>query len=87
MCVEGDYNVDIIEFQPKLVPYPRIHVMLSIYAPISLQKGVPQQLSVAEITMSVLEPAAIMIKCDPRHGKDTWLAALCFVEGITASQC
>eukprot|EP00913_Durusdinium_trenchii_P012831 g12047.t1 len=28
-----------------------------------------EQLSVAEITMSVFEPASMMVKCDPRHGK------------------
>ena len=38
MCVEGDYHVDITEFQPNQVPYLRIHFMLSIYAPISVQK-------------------------------------------------
>ena len=51
------------------------------------RKGVPQQLSVGEITMFVLEPAAIMVKCDPLVGKDTWLAASCVVAGVTASQC
>ena len=28
-----------------------------------------EQLSVAEITNSVFEPASMMAKCDPRHGK------------------
>ena len=28
-----------------------------------------RQLSVAEITNSVFEPASMMVKCDPRHGK------------------
>merc|ERR1711918_38512 len=28
-----------------------------------------EQLSVAEITNSVFEPASMMVKCDPRHGK------------------
>ena len=44
--------------------------MLSSYAPIiSAEKAYHEQLSVAEITMSVFEPAAMMVKCDPRHGK------------------
>ena len=57
-------------FQTNLVPYPRIHFMLSSYAPIiSAEKAYHEQLSVAEITMSVFEPASMFVKCDPRHGK------------------
>merc|ERR1711881_585198 len=67
---DGALNVDITEFQTNLVPYPRIHFMLSSYAPIiSAEKAYHEQLSVAEITMSAFEPAAMMVKCDPRHGK------------------
>merc|ERR1712174_178824 len=54
----------------NLMPYPRIHFMLSSYAPIiSAEKAYHEQLSVAEITMSVFEPASMFVKCDPRHGK------------------
>ncbi|CAE8643185.1 unnamed protein product [Polarella glacialis] len=67
---DGALNVDLTEFQTNLVPYPRIHFMLSSYAPIiSAEKAYHEQLSVAEITMSVFEPAAMFVKCDPRHGK------------------
>merc|ERR1711948_145423 len=67
---DGALNVDVTEFQTNLVPYPRIHFMLSSYAPvISAEKAYHEQLSVAEITMSVFEPAAMYVKCDPRHGK------------------
>merc|ERR1711861_88473 len=67
---DGALNVDITEFQTNLVPYPRIHFMLTSYAPvISAEKAYHEQLSVAEITNSVFEPATMMTKCDPRHGK------------------
>merc|ERR1719258_581691 len=67
---DGALNVDITEFQTNLVPYPRIHFMLTSYAPIiSAENAYHEQLSVAEITMSVFEPAAMYVKCDPRHGK------------------
>merc|ERR1739844_195806 len=67
---DGALNVDITEFQTNLVPYPRIHFMLSSYAPvISAEKAYHEQLSVAEITMSVFEPSSMYVKCDPRHGK------------------
>ncbi|XP_004301439.1 PREDICTED: tubulin alpha-1 chain-like [Fragaria vesca subsp. vesca] len=67
---DGALNVDVTEFQTKLVPYPRIHFMLSSYAlMISIEKAYHEQLSVAKITHSAFEPASMMAKCDPRHGK------------------
>ena len=67
---DGALNVDITEFQTNLVPYPRIHFMLSSYAPvISAEKAYHEQLSVAEITMSVFEPGPMYVQCDPRHGQ------------------
>ncbi|GFY89500.1 tubulin alpha-2 chain [Actinidia rufa] len=47
---DGALNVDVTEFQTNLVPYPRIHFMLSSYAPvISAEKAYHEQLSVATI--------------------------------------
>ncbi len=67
---DGALNVDVTEFQTNLVPYPRIHFMLTSYAPvISAEKAFHESLSVAEITSSVFEPSHMMTKCDPRHGK------------------
>ena len=67
---DGALNVDITEFQTNLVPYPRIHFMLSSYAPIiSTEKALHEQLSVMEITNSCFESNNMMAKCDPRHGK------------------
>jgi len=67
---DGALNVDITEFQTNLVPYPRIHFMLSSYAPvISKIKALHESLSVAEITNAAFEPSNMMAKCDPRKGK------------------
>lgn len=65
----GALNVDVTEFQTNLVPYPRIHFMLSSYAPIvSAEKAYHEQHSVNEITTAAFEPGSMMAKCDPRNG-------------------
>ena len=67
---QGALNVDLNEFQTNLVPYPRIHFMLSSYAPIiSAEKAYHENITTAEITCSAFEPGSMMAKCDPRHGK------------------
>lgn len=67
---EGSLNVDINEFQTNLVPFPRIHFMLCSYAPVmNKEKSFHEAGTVQELTNAVFEPAAMMAKCDPRHGK------------------
>jgi len=67
---DGALNVDVTEFQTNLVPYPRIHFLLTSYAPIvSRERAFHESMSIAEITSSVFEPTSMMTKCDPRNGK------------------
>eukprot|EP00761_Pharyngomonas_kirbyi_P012856 gb/GECH01012883.1/.p1 GENE.gb/GECH01012883.1/~~gb/GECH01012883.1/.p1 ORF type:complete len:450 (+),score=138.75 gb/GECH01012883.1/:1-1350(+) len=67
---EGSLNVDLNEFQTNLVPYPRIHFMLSSYTPlISAEKAYREKLDAFELTNTAFEPANMMAKCDPRRGK------------------
>jgi hypothetical protein len=40
---DGALNVDITEFQTNLVPHPRIHFMLTLYAPIISEKADHEQ--------------------------------------------
>jgi tubulin alpha len=87
---DGALNVDVTEFQTNLVPYPRIHFMLSSYAPIiSAEKAYHEQLSVAEITNAAFEPASMMVKCDPRHGEHSPLTLCLRLAGTLSgpAQC
>lgn len=66
----GSLNVDLNEFQTNLVPYPRIHFMLSSLAPvISADEMYHFQNSAFELTSAVFEPHNMMAKCNPSHGK------------------
>ncbi|XP_078001444.1 tubulin alpha-3 chain-like [Glandiceps talaboti] len=67
---DGVLNVDLVEFQTNLVPYPRIHFPMTSYAPIiSPEKAYHENQTVADIATACFEPANQMVKCDPRHGK------------------
>jgi len=67
---DGALNVDLTEIQTNLVPYPRIHFMLTSYAPVlSTERVYHEQYTVEDITNSVFEPTNMMTKCDPRKGK------------------
>ena len=60
-------NIDMTEFQTKLVSYPLIHLVLPSYAQsISAEKAYHEKLPIAEITNSDFKPASMMDKYDPR---------------------
>lgn len=70
MRFKGALSTNLQEFQTNLVPYPRIHFMLSSYAPLlSAEHMYHEQPSVAEITSSAFEPDLMMAKCDFRYGR------------------
>jgi len=67
---KGALNVDINEFQVNLVPYPRIHFLMSSFAPIvTADRAMNEKMSVNELTSAAFEPSHMMAKCNPRHGK------------------
>jgi tubulin alpha len=82
---DGALNVDFTEFQADLVPYARIHFPICQYTRvISAEKVYHGQLSVAEITNTLFEPANMMVQCDPRHGK--YMACTLLYRGDVVSE-
>jgi len=60
---DGELNVDLGEFQTNLVPFPRLHFMTTGLAPvISAKKATHEAQTVREITDSVMQPKAMLIK-------------------------
>ncbi|XP_066242156.1 tubulin alpha chain-like 3 isoform X1 [Saccopteryx leptura] len=67
---EGALNVDLMEFQTNLVPYPRIHFPMTAFAPIiSADNAYHSDFSVSDITTACFEFSNQLVKCDPRLGK------------------
>lgn len=67
---EGALNVDITEFQTNLVPYPRIHMVITSYAPIvSAENTNELNLRLSDITKLVFHPSSMMVKCNAEKGK------------------
>ncbi|KFB44613.1 AGAP002770-PA-like protein [Anopheles sinensis] len=66
----GAINVDLLEFQTNLVPFPRIHYPLVTYAP--LVPGATarhEHSSTSQLTQQCFEPTNQLVKCDPRTGR------------------
>jgi len=67
---DGSLNVDMREFQTNLVPYPRIHFLMTSYAPLlSSQVAVNERSTVKDITNAAFDAQNMMCKVDPRSGK------------------
>lgn len=67
---DGMLNNDLTEFQTNLVPYPRIHFMLSSLSPvIPVCKADHETMSVQECLSDCFHPSSMMARCDPVNSK------------------
>uniref|UniRef100_A0A182PE08 Tubulin alpha chain n=1 Tax=Anopheles epiroticus TaxID=199890 RepID=A0A182PE08_9DIPT len=66
----GAINVDLLEFQTNLVPFPRIHYPLVTYAPLAPASAARhEQPTTAQLTYECFEPGNQLVKCEPRTGR------------------
>jgi len=65
----GALNMDLMELQTNLVPYPRLHFLVPSLAPlIQPDKASFYHMSVGDITAAVFDRSSSFLRCDPRHG-------------------
>ncbi|RUS80512.1 hypothetical protein EGW08_011733 [Elysia chlorotica] len=70
MRFSGVINVNLQDFQTNLVPFPRIHFPLAMYAPVlSAEKAYHEQITTSDITSACFQPENQMVKCDLTRGK------------------
>eukprot|EP01066_Platyproteum_vivax_P000012 Platyproteum_vivax@DN10022_c0_g1_i1.p1 len=63
---DGMLNVDLTEFQTNLVPYPRIHFMLSSLSPIMpSHKADHETMAVQELLSECFKAESMMAQCEP----------------------
>lgn len=77
MRFPGSLNVDMNEITMNLVPYPRMHFLLSSISPIhSIKKTKFASRSLDQIFMESIAPENQLIDCDPRKGVTTAMGFL-----------
>lgn len=65
----GSININLLEFQTNLVPFPRVHFPIITYTPIvTCPNAINENLSTSQITTQAFEPANQLVKCDIRKG-------------------
>lgn len=66
---EGTLNVDLVEFQTNLVPFPDIHFPIVSYSPfVSKDNAFVQDLNTKEITRNCFEPGTQYLNCEMNQG-------------------
>ena len=77
---DGALNVDVTEFPTNLVPYPRLHMLVTSYCPlVNMAKAGHENFSLGEMTSDAFNPENLLAKCDPRHGR--YMAACLLYRG------
>ncbi|KAA3677224.1 tubulin alpha [Paragonimus westermani] len=66
----GTLNVKLLGFQSNLVLYPRIHFPLASYVPfLPATQLFHREISGVRLTAQCFSPQALMVTCNPGHGK------------------
>merc|ERR1711964_913011 len=69
MRFSGQNGLDLRQFHTNLVPYPKLHFLLSSLAPLAApDTDFFQGLNEMQITVDAFHPNSMMVKCDPTKG-------------------
>ena len=65
---EGQLNVDLIEFETNLVPFPRLHFPLTSFAPLVDRSSMQHQSnSTSELTNACFQESNQLVKCNNKN--------------------
>ncbi|XP_011495458.1 PREDICTED: tubulin beta chain-like [Ceratosolen solmsi marchali] len=66
----GQLNADLRKLAVNMVPFPRLHFILTGFAPlVPKENKLYKNLTVQELTHQMFDPRNVMADCDPRNGR------------------
>lgn len=67
----GQLNSDLRKLSTNMVPFPRLHFMMTGYAPLTApgSTSFSKKHSIPELVQQMFSPENMMAACDPRDGK------------------
>lgn len=65
---DGSVNIDLAELMFHQVQYPRMHFLMSSYAPLNPSDKANEPKNLVDLTNSLFVPENLMVKCDPKQG-------------------
>jgi len=73
----GQLNGDMRKLGMNLIPFPRLHFLMPSYAPFfNANASTYERNSVSELTKALFDRKALLVACDPRHGRYLTAAAI-----------
>lgn len=73
----GQLNADLRKLATNMVPFPRVHFLLSGMAPLVSKKvSLYNACSVSELTQQMFDAKNSMVACDPKRGRYMTVAAI-----------
>ncbi|KAJ2233323.1 Tubulin beta-4A chain [Coemansia sp. RSA 485] len=83
----GQLNADMRKLAVNMVPFPRLHFLMSGLAPLTSAATVGyRQITVPDLCQQMYGPQNMLVNCDPRHGRYLTCAAM-FRGRVSVKEC